>query len=362
LPPAAGKNRGFSAKRLLARTPADSYNSRFSARIRTKIIGNPSEKEIVMFRTMVASLLVAVFGISLLSGCAPSAKLALTFKPQQTTRYEYASKMVKDVEFDQPSMKKNSKDQTSTVIAVTFDQTITNVAPDGTATADIVIQGVQFKQVNKNETKLDVDSTNEKSKNDPLAKLVGQSYRIAMDPNGVVKVVDAAKARASAAGSDEQKKIAQKLLSDESIIERHQLPLPKTGADTIAAGKSWTQVIPSPPGLLAPKKFEKVYTLKQVGADNKAVVTMLAKADPTQKAEGLEKAGSLGLLAKMFDNQDDFTGKLVLNLANGTVEEYEETLVSSNVAQDKPTGAKEDTAPDTLIMRLTHGISLKKVK
>jgi hypothetical protein len=314
-----------------------------------------------MSRKMIASLMVAVFGVSLLSGCAPSAKIALTFAPQQTARYESTSKMIKDVEFDQPTLKKNKKDQTNTVIAVKFDQTVAEVQPDGTAMADIVIRAVQFKQINKNEVRLDFDSTNEKNKNEPLAKLVGQSYRIAMDPNGVVKVIDAAKARAAVSGSDEQKKIAQKILSDESIVERHQLPLPKAGQNMISAGKSWTRVVPSPPGLLAPKIFEKVYTVSAVDKD-KAVVTMSAKENLKQKVEGPKNAGNLGFLAKLFDNQDEYTGKIVLNMPSGTLEEYEETLVSSYTAQDKPTDtAKQNTAPDTLIMRLTYGISIKKV-
>jgi hypothetical protein len=309
---------------------------------------------------MIASLMVAVFGVSLLGGCAPSAKIALTFAPQQTARYESTSKMIKDVDFDQPSLKKNKKEQVSTTITVKFDQTIADVQPDGTAIADIVIRAVQFKQVNKNEVRLDFDSTAEKSKNEPLSKIIGQSYRIAMDPNGTVKVIDAAKARAAVSGSDEQKKIAQKILSDESIIERHQLPLPKAEQNMISAGKSWTRVVPSPPGLLAPKIFEKVYTVSTADK-NKTVVTMSAKENLKQKVEGPKDAGNLGFLAKLFDNQDEYTGKIILNMANGTLEEYEETLVSSYTAQDKPKDAAQNVAPDTLIMRLTHGIRLKKV-
>ncbi|MBM4102735.1 MAG: hypothetical protein FJ263_01615 [Planctomycetes bacterium] len=312
-----------------------------------------------MSRTMIASLMVAVFVVSLLSGCAPSAKIALTFAPQQTARYESISKMIKDVDFDQPSLKKSKKEQVSTTITVKFDQTIADVQPDGTATADIAIRAVQFKQVNKDEVRLAFDSTAEKSKNEPLSKIIGQSYRIAMDPNGAVKVIDAAKARAAVSGSDEQKKIAQKILSDESIIERHQLPLPKAGQNMISAGKTWTQVVPSPPGLLAPKFFEKVYTVSTADK-SKTVVTMSARENLKQKAETPKNTGNLGFLAKLFDNQDEYTGKIVLNPA-GTLAEYEETLVSSYTAQDKPKDAAQDVAPDTLIMRLTYGISVKKV-
>jgi hypothetical protein len=50
-----------------------------------------------------------------------------------------------------------------------------------------------------------------------------------------------------------------------------------------------------------------------------------------------------------------------MNPANGTVSEYNETLVSSYVAQEKPQNAPEDAAPDTLLMQLTYSISLKKL-
>jgi hypothetical protein len=266
------------------------------------------------------------------------------------------------VEFDQPSLKKDKKDQTSTVITVKFDQTIAEVGQDGTAMADITVKGVQCKMVNKNEVRYEFDSASEKAKSDPLNAVIGQSYRISISPAGAVKVVEAAKARAVAVSGDGQK-LAQKIFSDESILERHQLPLPGSDANITASAKGWTQVAPSPPGLLAPKTFNKVYTVEQVGKET-ATVTMAAKENLTEKpAEGQKAAAAsnMGFLAKLFDNTDDYKGKLVINLANGTVDSYEETLVSSYTAQDKPKDAAADVAPDTLVMRLTYSLSLKKI-
>jgi hypothetical protein len=315
-----------------------------------------------MFRKMMLSLTVVIASSLLLSGCAQSTKLALNFQANKTVSYESTSKMIKDVEFDQPSLKKDKKDQTSTIITVKFDQTVAEVGADGTAIADVTIKAVQCKMVNKNEVRYEFDSASEKSKTDPLNGVIGLSYRIAIAPAGTVKVVDAAKARAVTINGEGQK-LAQKILSDEGIIERHQLPLPAADKNVIATQKSWVQVLPSPPGLLAPKTFNKVYTLNQLGKDNVAVVTMAAKENLTEKpAEGQEVSGNnLGFLAKLFDNNDDYTGKLVVNLSNGTVDDYEETLVSAYTAQDKPKDAAADVAPDTLIMRLTYSLSLKKI-
>jgi len=432
-----------------------------------------------MSRTIVVTLTAAVLSGLLLNGCAPtqtivSVQLPLHQVVGQTTTYESTSKMVKDVEFDQPSLQKSKKDQTNTTITVKFDQTVKETQPDGTAITDIVIKAVQCKLVSKNEVRYEFDSAGEKAKSDSLNNLIGQSYRIAVHPDGTVKVVDAAKARAVVVSGDGQK-LAQKILSDENILERHQLPLPKIDSSKITVtgdftkktvevqkdgtkivdvlvkslqcklaqdtkvlyafdsndknssdpiretiGKSyritvspdsrvqvidasqvrsvnvseeakkvaerifsdesiidrhqqsgseisttlkvWTQILPSPPGLLAPKTFEKIYTLSEISKDNKAMVTMSAKESLTQKAEGQKNAGdNMGIFAKMFDNRDEFTGKLVLNLSNGTAEEYEEKLVSSYLAQDKPKDSAPDAAPDTLVMRLTYGISLKKI-
>jgi hypothetical protein len=314
-----------------------------------------------MFRKMMLSMTAVIASSLLLSGCAPSTKLALNFAPNKTVSYESSSSMIKDVEFDQPSLKKNKKDQTSTVVTVKFDQTVTAVGTDGTATADVTIKAIQCKMVNKNDVRYEFDSASEKSKADPLNGIIGQSYRIAINPDGTVKVVDAAKARAVTVSGDGQK-LAEKILSDESIIERHQLPLPAADKNVIAAKKSWTKVAASPPGMLAPKTFNKTYTLDQLGKDNVAVVTISAKENLTQKPEGQKaSANELGFLAKLFDNKDEYKGKLIVNLSSGVVNDYEETLISSYLAQDKPKDAAADVAPDTLIMRLTYSLSLKKI-
>jgi hypothetical protein len=315
-----------------------------------------------MFRKMMLGLTVVIVSGLMLSGCGTSSKkLSMNYAAKQTVGYESTSTMIKDVEFDQPSLKKDKKDQTSTVITVKFDQTIAEVGQDGTAIADVTIKGIRCKMVNKNEVRFEFDSASEKGKSDPLNNLVGQSYRISLSPSGAVKVVDAAKARAVTINGEGQR--LTQILSDESILERHQLPLPSTDKTITITPKGWTQVTPSPPGLLAPKMFNKTYTVNQTGKNNTTVVTMSAKENLAQKpAEDPKASGNnLGFLTKLFDNNDDYTGKLVVNLSSGVVNSYEETLVSAYTAQDKPKDAAADTAPDTLIMRLTYSHSLKKI-
>lgn len=298
--------------------------------------------------------------IAAMHGCSSSVKMAYTPTVGQTATYESSSSLIKDFKFEQPTLNKSREEQTSTLVTVTFDQKIAEVQSDGSAVADITIKAVQCKMVNKNEVRYEFNSTDEKNKGDALNSIIGKSYRIAISPEGKVTVVDAAAARAVVV-SGEGQKIAQKIFMDESIKERHQLPMPATDKNVISAKKTWSSVQPSPPGLLAPKTFEKVYTVSEVGKD-KVVVTMAAK-ESLEKAAETQSAGasSMGIFAKMFDNQDQFTGTLVMNPVDGTVYEYNETLVSSYVAQEKPQNAPADAAPDTLLMQLTYGISLKKL-
>jgi hypothetical protein len=286
----------------------------------------------------------------------------MNYAVNKTVSYESTTKTVKDVEFDQPSLKKGTKDQTSSVVTIKFDQAIAEVGQDGTATADVTITGIQCKMVNRNQARYEFDSASEKNKADLMNKLVGQSYRISLSPDGAVKVLDAAKARAVKIGGEGQK-LAQTIVSDIAIIERHQLPLPSTDKNITLSPKGWTQVAPSPPGGLAPKMFNKVYTVEQISKDNTATVTMAAKENLTEKPTEDPKASgnNLGFLSKLFDNNDSYTGKLVVNLSSGIVNSYEETFVSSYTAQDKPSNASADTPPDTLIMRLTYSLNLRKI-
>ncbi|HML73656.1 MAG TPA: hypothetical protein PKB02_04090 [Anaerohalosphaeraceae bacterium] len=432
----------------------------------------------------VRCLMLVIAGTGLfISGCAKEAQvqtisktqIPLAVKTGQSAQFESTSQLIKDFKFEQPTLNKSREEQTSTVVTVTYDQKIAEIQSDGSAVADITLKAVQCKMVNKNEVRYEFNSADEKNKGDALNSIIGKGYRIAISPEGKVTVVDAAAARAVVV-SGEGQKIAQKIFMDESIIERHSLPLPKTdiskttvqlnyeekkvdispentvvydifikslscqriennnvlysfdSADSKSSkdplfgviGKSyriaeekngeikvvdagsvrlkvtdkeaqravddifdnfaiidrhknagsrdiattipyWTMVQPSPPGLLAPKTFEKVYLASEAGKD-KVVVTMTARENLDKPAENQAAgASSMGIFAKMFDNQDEFTGTLVMNPADGTVSEYNETLVSSYVAQEKPQNAPADAAPDTLLMQLTYSISLKKI-
>ena len=315
-----------------------------------------------------SSLLLASVALSLLlavSGCGPSADLSLRFSPESTASYVVTTEVTKDFRFEQPTMDKLREEQTKTLIEVGFTQTVIGVDAKGVAECAVTIDRLSVYMTNKNEERLVFDSTNEAHQSNPLSRLIGQRYTVQLSPVGkVVGFESAAAQRAVTAGFEGR--LAQRLVNEEGIRERHEIPaLWGIGKGAATVSKSWTQVAPSPPGLLAPKSFEKVYTLTGMDTRNGqkvAVVNMNAR-EAAEPAEGQIPASSMGMgfFARMFDSQDDYTGTLLLNTENGDVLEYNETLISTYLAQEMPMNAPANAEPDTLIMRFTNRISMQKV-
>ena len=69
----------------------------------------------------------------------------------------------------------------------------------------------------------------------------------------------------------------------------------------------------------------------------------------------------MGMFAKMFDNEDDYTGTLKLNIATGEVLLSQETLVSSYLAEEIPKDGDPAKGPDVLTMRFTNRVQLEKL-
>ncbi|MCI0499588.1 MAG: hypothetical protein L0Y36_07905 [Planctomycetales bacterium] len=301
----------------------------------------------------------------LISGCGPSSKtsaqynLGLTLTPEQTARYKATTEVIKDFRFDQPNLGKLREEQTKTLIVMGFTQQVQNVDADGSATVKVTINDLAVDIINKNEPKFAFNSANEKDKSSPLAKLLGQQYTIQITPAGRAKLLDAAAALAAVTNGYE-KTLAEGLLDPKAVEERHQIQaLPKETAVGLSVNTAWSQVLPSPPGLLAPKTYKKVYTLSQVD-NNIATVNMVA-SESTEQADGAAASGGMGMFAKMFDNEDAYTGTMKLDTSTGQVLLSEETLVSSYVAQEMPENADPAKGPDTLTMRFTNRVHLEKL-
>ena len=306
---------------------------------------------------------LSVACVMLFSGCSQTADLSLQFAPEDVTAYTVSTEVIKDFRFEQPNLGKLREEQTKTAITMDYSQKTAGIDENGVATIEITINGLSVDMVNKNEQKYAYDSENPKDKNSPMGKLLGKTYTYQITKDGNVTNVDVTDAK-NAIRSGYERKIADSLLDEKAVTERHQImALPEDESESIAVETSWSQLVPSPPGLLSPKTFEKSYTLSAVetrdGANVATVSMVAAESADTLKGADLA-AGGMGMFAKMFDNEDDFTGTMIFDLDAGKVLSLEETLISTYIAQEMPENGDPEKGPDTLTMRFTNRIKLQK--
>ncbi|MBE0537007.1 MAG: hypothetical protein IH624_15190 [Phycisphaerae bacterium] len=312
-------------------------------------------------RSRLCSMLIAMCLLISLAGCGPKSKLALNFTPADVVTYKVSMQTIKDFRFEQPSLTppKIKEEQSGTTIDVAFEQKIEEVQSDGSAVAAITLKDVAYLVKDKNDVKFDFDSAREADKSRGFAKVIGQSYKIRIAPDGKVEVIDA-KDAANVDVPGYEGRVAKALFSDERIRERHEvLALPGSEKNVAKRGASWSTVVASPPGLLAPKSFRKTYTVAKVEGPKTAKVATLAmnaeeSAEQAENASG--KTAGMGLFANMFDTKENYTGKMVLELATGRIRNYEEKLVATYLAAENPQGGPSDKGPDTLMMRFTYSV------
>lgn len=313
------------------------------------------------------SVYIACVGLCVMmsiAGCISQAELSLKPRTGDATTYNVKTEMIKDFKFEQPSLDKVKEEQTISTIESTFVQQTEAVEADGSAVANITIKEIKYYVNEKGDVKFEFDSTNEKGKKDPLAKLIGKSYKIKISPVGDVTVVDAGQAR-KVVTSGYAGQVAKSFLDDKNIIKRHEiLALPDVDKSTVSVGDSWTRIKASPPQLLSPKSYEKTYTVDNLSGPEGAQVahvTMNAVESAVAAPDVEKGAGSLGPFAKMFDTEDNFTGSMVLDLGSGQVDKYNEKLVVTYIVAEASAHQKPDKGPDTLMIRYTDSIVVEKV-
>jgi hypothetical protein len=107
------------------------------------------------------------------------------------------------------------------------------------------------------------------------------------------------------------------------------------------------------------KSYERVYEFEGVQDSGKGKVALATmKAVPSsENAAELYKEPSTGFLSKLFDNTEEYTGRLKLDLSAGKVDEYTEELKAQWLAVDPESVQKDEKEPAALKMaaiRLYH--------
>ena len=297
---------------------------------------------------------------------APAATLALKFIPQDSTTYKLTMEAQRRIEWEGPLPDEitSKGGQTGNTIEMTFTRQIQRVDDKGNAVAEITIEGLKYLSIVRDSTALDFDSSREKDKNNPMAKLIGQSYTIEIAPTGkVTKVIDVKQAQAAVRGSSSANKAALALLSPDIIKKRHgTLTLPDADKNQLRTGGNWSSIKTFSFGMMGSKSYEKIYTLKQIkDTDSHRIAIVEMNAIPTpEMAEQLDKEG-IGGLSKMFDNIETYTGRLKLDLTAGKIEKYLEKLQSEWVAVDPLAGQKDDKEPAALKMTAIRLYRLEKI-
>ena len=292
-----------------------------------------------------------------------AATLALKFTTQDSTTYKLTAQVEMSLKFE-GSLATDDKFKDSRNhdrIEMTFTQQIQSVDDNGNAVAKITIEGLKYLSIVKDNTVLDFDSSREKNKNSPMAKLIGWSYTIKIAPTGkVTEVIDVKQAQAAVKGSSSANRAALTLLSPDVIKKRHgTLTLPDADKNRLSTGDNWSSIKTFSFGMMGLKSYEKIYTLKEIkDTDRRRIIVVEMNSIPTSAAEDqLDKAGAF---SKMFDNTETYTGELILDLTAGKIEKYLEKLQSEWIAVD-PSALEDDKEPAALKMTAIRLYRLEKI-
>ncbi len=297
----------------------------------------------------------------------PTIELALKYTPQDSTTYKYISQAERGIKWEGPSLNDAAfrDGTTSSEIEMTFTQQIQSTDDKGNAVAKITIKSLKHLSIIRDNPVIDFESSRAKDQNNPLAKLIGQSYTIEITPAGrVSKVIDVNQAQEAVKGTSPAAKTALAMLSSNIIKERHTIPaMPAVDKNQLQTGDNWNRIKTFSFGLMGAKSYERIYTLKEVkDTDNRRIAIIEMKANPTaEMAEQLHKEQAIGDYSKMFENTETYTGQLTLDLTAGKVEKCLETLQSEWIAVEPLVGQNDEKEPAVLTMTATRLYSLEKI-
>jgi len=287
----------------------------------------------------------------------PTVKLALKFTPEDLTAYKVTTETEQSVIWEGPETNRPKSfigGHSGSKIEMIFTRRIQSVDDQGKAVAEITIKGLKDLAKVRDNIVLDFDSSREKDRNNPLGKLIGQSYTIEITASGQVsKVIDVSRALAAVEGSASANQRAAQLLSTKVITEQHSIPaLPGSQNNQLQTGGSWSNIKTFSFGPLGPKSYERIYELKEIkdADERRTAIVEMSVVPSSEKAKELHKEQVISFFSQMFDNPlETYTGQLKLDLTAGKIEQYFEEFRSEWVAVDTMPG-KESEEPDTLRM------------
>jgi hypothetical protein len=288
-------------------------------------------------------------------------KLALKFTPGDSTTYKVTTETTRKAAWEGLDTRKPTSfkgGQSGNKIELTFSQNILSTDKKGNAIAKITIEKLKYLTKVTDNIVLDFDSTKDKDQNNPLHKLIGQSYKIEITPSGqVANIVDTNDALTAI--SDSPNRTAIQLLSAGAITARHTIPaLPAGDKTQFNVGDSWEVVKNISFDQMGVKSFGKTYTLEDIqGSNNRRIAVIRMNAIPSAKhAKELYQSQALPF---PHDSTDTYSGLLKLDFLGGKVEEYNEKLTTEWIIIDPASKNKE--MPDSIKMSALQSYSIERI-
>lgn len=297
-------------------------------------------------------------------------KLVLKFAPSDIATYKITTDRENGVLWEGPLENKPKTfvgGHSGNKIELTFTRQILSVNQQGNKTAKITIEELKYTSKVKDKIVLDFDSSRQQDRENPLYKLIGQSYTIELTPSGEVsKVIDVNDALSAVKGSTRDHARATYLLSPVVIKEQHSVPaLP---ADQITQGKKWRNIKTFIFGPLGPKSFERIFEITQIKETDgrKIAVAQMNAVPSTARAREIYKEQATAVFSSMFDNTETYTGRLTMDLTSGQIKKYSEEFRSDWIAvgpmaTKETKESKETKEPDMLRMSATRIYILEKI-
>lgn len=278
----------------------------------------------------------------------PAVSLILRFSPGQAATYRVTTEAEKSVGWMGPESAKPAgyaDGRSGNYVEMTFEQRVEQVRDNGNAVLEITVKALKYRGQVQNKVALDFDSGKAEDQNNPLASLIGKSYRLELSPRGqVVALLDMASVRQAVAVGTPAHGVAVKLFSEEVVRDRHEVPPLSALKDGQAKpGQSWSDLKSFSFGDMGLKGYERVYTLKQVRqGDGRAALVEMKAIPSAAMAEELHKRQTAGPLAGLFDSTEKYEGRLEFDLDGGRIREYVEEMQTEWVVADP--AAMQDAA------------------
>jgi hypothetical protein len=307
------------------------------------------------FSVIVLTLVVLLFFF----GCAPEAKVELKPVPNQVTTYKAADLYRKDYLFDQPSSNKKTVKNTELDTEVVYEQVARDIDAEGNVTDDITIKAVKYLNSDSEGVNIDYDSSTNAKPNSAFSMLIGQTYTIKMSPDYKVLEISNIEPVRQAIKNGKDNRFAGGLVSDENIRKRHEiLAMPDKDQKILKVGDTWSRVVASPPGVLIPKNYEKIYTVEKI-TDGTALIKMNATPTSKKLENQPKESETFEMFKNFFDSEDNYDGQLMINIETGKVYEYNESLNSKYTAAEFPRGEPKPEKPDVLDLSFTESHSIE---